>query len=170
MSRVQPKAAPAAAPKTTVEATNPAAPQVANPGEVAPVEGTPATPAKAKRSRGDLVVHPALKPDDKGHATVKLEKFPEDYKTTKHKLITSANFVSEKAYLIAKAERLEAEAAELRKQAESTATFGPNAAAFAKQLKRFEEIKAKMETEGVDVNALIATLRAKAEKTEEKKS
>jgi hypothetical protein len=171
MARVQPNAAkapaqaPAApvAPAPAADASNPAAPPTANPGATEGGAEATATAVEKKKSRGDLIVHPALKPDADGKPTVKLDKFPTDYVTTKHKLLTAAHFTSEKAFLIAKAEKLEEQAKELRQQAESATKFGPNAAVFAKQLKRFDEVKAQLERDGVDVAALIESLRAKKE-------
>lgn len=149
MARVAPpSAAPAAAPPS------------AAPGSAAPAA---AKVKKAKGKKKDLPLHPALEPNAEGKPTKRLDTWPADFDAAKHRPLKRGHFSSESVFLIAKAERLEHQAKELRQEAADVKAGKPGkgkTGKLLKMLKRTEELRKELEATGLNVDALLEAARA----------
>lgn len=163
MAKVTPTAP--AAPRATAPApvgSNPAAPPSAAPGTKEP---------KAKKEKKDKVKkawHPALEPDAEGKPTKTIAKIPDDFDPKLHRPFGRKNLEDESLWYEIQARKFEAKAADCRRQGEEAKKLGSvKDKQSAKKLlalqKRIDEVTKTLEGSGVDVAALLAALKAKAD-------
>jgi len=151
--------------KTTASARPSANPSNANGGTAEKVK-------RAAAPRKPLIDYPRPEPTvNEAGETVPFAGFteiPADYLTTKHKPLSKSDFVNEAAFFIARAVRLENKALAYRRQAEDCGKLGnvkdkKQAKKLLDMQRRMSEIKASLAAEGVDVEALLATMLKSAE-------
>ena len=94
----------------------------------------------------------------------KLLAWPEDYKSSVHKPLKRDAFADESVWYHEKANQFEAKARKFRTEAEQITKLGgikdrTTAKKLVKLHARLAEMAASLEAEGVDVSALLATMR-----------
>lgn len=109
------------------------------------------------------IPYPGLQVDEDGTPTVKLTEIPEDFDVKQYQALKRAFFKEEWMFFEFKAQQFDAKAAEYRQEAEESKALGNSedrakrkkALAYAKKL---EALKAELSADGVDVDALLATV------------
>ena len=160
--------APTAPRNTVSDNANPNTPAAG----AAPAAGTDGQPVvKAKREPIKRVTHPALKPDDKGVPTCKLDVWPADYSSVKHKALRREDFTSEAVMLNEQARVYEEKAKKLRQEAIDCATLGGTEA--RKQVKQVRDIIGKLaeltgnlKAKGINMEEMLGGLQAMLTKQE----
>lgn len=155
-----------AAPKAPTASASAAAPGSANPNTPA-ATGEPT--AKQKRVPIKRVCHPLLKPDADGKPTVKLDVWPADFSSVKHKALRPQDFTSEAVMLNQQADQYEAKAKKLRQEAVDCATLGGTE--DRKKVKKVRDIISQLGEltkdlagKNINVKDMIAGLTAMLEK------
>jgi hypothetical protein len=159
-------------PGVSTPATLPNAPEAPNvsPNDSAVSETNPAEPtAKVKRPPIKRVTHPALKPDADGNPTVKLDAWPEDFSSVKHKALAIENFTSEAVMLNEQARLYEKKAADLRQQAKDCLTLGStedrkNVKKVRDIIGQLGELTSSLAGKGVNITDMIQGLQALLQK------
>ena len=123
------------------------------------------TDEKGSKEKVEKVVYPGLlgdiDPETKEPARLVLKDWPEDFDPKKHKPLLKRDFETEAPWLINRAEKLEAQAKAYRDEAEMVKKLGSKQdRAKAKKLiqmrDRMAELRAQLEAEGIDVDALTS--------------
>lgn len=124
-------------------------------------------PERKKQVRKKRIAYPGLIAAD--GAPAKLKEFPADYDPKVHKPLRRVDFECESVHMLMRADELDRKSAKLRMDAAILQKGGKKVSGKAKKLQslvaRMAALRAELEADDFDVDAMLATLAPKDEES-----